>query len=168
MNHVSSDLGQLTRVLVHQPVGNPEPMNYVSSEFPRTESPGVDGRSKAGVGRGQQGWGVGPITATAEDPTFVLHEDAVIVQLCAEAAEFATMARDWDRWVNAMKPTAKRAHLRYITECEGWGGVWGSLPRLIQDLYITEREPWSVSAAASRGGAYCDPISQCVPPIDVK
>ena len=117
MNHVSSDLGQLTRVLVHQPVGNTAgPMNHVSSDFPRTESPGVDGRSNAGVGRGQQGWVAGPVTATAEDSTFALHEDAVIVQLCAEAAEFATMAQDWDRWVNAIKPTAKRAHLRYITD----------------------------------------------------
>ena len=149
LNQVSSDdLGQLTRVLVHQPVGYPEPMNYGSSEHPRTEPPGVDGRSNARVRRGQQGWGVGPVTATAKDPMFTSHEDAVIVQLCAEAAEFATMARVWDRWVNALKPTAKRAHLRYITECEGWGGIWGSLPRLIQDLYITEREPWSVRPQA--------------------
>ena len=75
---------------------------------------------------------------------FTHHEDAIIVQLCAEAAEFATMARDWDRWVNAVKPTAKRAFQRYISEDEGWGGIWGSLPRLIEDLYITDREPWCV------------------------
>ena len=75
---------------------------------------------------------------------FAHHEDAIIVQLCAEAAEFATMARDWDRWVYAVKPTAKLAFQRYISKGKGWGGIWGSLPRLIEDLYITDREPWCV------------------------
>ena len=128
----------------------------------------IDRGSNVGVSKDQPGWGSGAVKPAVVETRFAHYEDAIIVQLCAEAAEFATVTRDWDRWVTVVKPTAKLAFQRYIPESEGWGGIWGSLPRLIEDLYLTEREPWTVRPQAARGGAYCDTVSQCVFPIDAE
>ena len=62
----------------------------------------------------QLGWGSGAVQPVVGENRFAHHEDAIIVQLCAEAAEFATMTRDWDRWATAVKLTAKLAYQRYI------------------------------------------------------
>ena len=119
----------------------------VHSPSVRGRPPPIEGVSGP-ASEDQLGWGSGADKPTIGEKRFAHHEDAIIVQLCAEAAEFATMTRDWDRWATAVKPTAKLAYQRYISESAGWGGIWGTLPRLIGDLYSIEREPWTVRPQA--------------------